>query len=133
MLKVTQTICATLSIAAISAVAIGCGDAVSSGNLNLQMELRFFDTTVDSGYVLLAAESTGGAAGVVSLVCTGIVQTSGNSPLRDSTFVARGTTDREVSEMCTASAGEFFAEGTAVTVIPAAPIPPGSTETGSAP
>ena len=99
----------------------------------MQMELRFFDTTLDSGYVLLAAEATGGAGGVVSLVCTGIVQTSGNSPRRDSTFVARGTTDREVSETCNASAGEFFAEGTAVTVIPAVPIPPGGTETGPTP
>ena len=127
MLKLMRTTCTPLSIAAILAAAIGCGDAVSSGSLNMQMELRFFDTTLDSGYVRLDAAASGGTGGFVSLVCTGIVQTSGNSPLRDSTFVARGTTDREVSEMCTASAGEFFAEGRAVTVIPAPPIPPGGT------
>ena len=124
MLKGMRTICAALSIAATSTAAIGCGDPVSAGSLNFQMELRFFDTTPDSGYVLLAVEATGGAAAVVSLACTGIMQTSGPSPLRDSTFVARGTTDREVSEMCTASSGEAFVEGRAVTVISALPARP---------
>ena len=118
MLKVTRTLCATLSIATASTAAIGCGDAFSSGSFNFQMELRFFDTTLDSGYVLLTAEATGGTAEVVSLACTGILQTSGTSPLRDSTFVERGTADREVSEMCTASAGGDFTEGRAVTTIP---------------
>ena len=116
-----RTICATLSIAATSTAAIGCGDAVSAGSINFQMELRFFDTTVDSGYVLLTVQSTGGTAAVVSLACTGILQTSGASSLRDSTFVARGPTDREVSETCTASSGEAFVEGRAVTIIPALP------------
>ncbi len=119
-----RTLRATLAIAAISTAAIGCGDAVSAGSLNLQMELRFFDTTLDSGYVLLAVEATGGTGGVVSLACSGILQTSGTSQLRDSTFVARGTTDRQVSETCTASAGETFVEGRAVTVIPALPARP---------
>lgn len=119
-----RTICATLSIAATSTAAVGCGDAVSAGSINFQMELRFFDTTLDSGYVLLTVEATGGSTGVVSLACTGILQTSGTSSLRDSTFVARGTTDREVSEMCTASTGEVLVEGRAVTIIPALPARP---------
>lgn len=105
----------------VSLAAIGCSDTAGSGSLAIQIELRFFETTPDSGYVRLNAVAFGGTAANIALNCTGCLPLSGTSPLKDSTFVEKGPADQVVSVMCTASVGDAFTQGGSSTLIPARP------------
>ena len=105
----------------VSMAAGGCSNTASSGSLSIQLELRFFETTSDSGYVRLNVVALGGTAANVALNCTGFLPLSGDSPLRDSKFVEKGPTDQVVSETCTASVGDASAQGGSSTLIPAKP------------
>ncbi len=105
----------------VSMVANGCFSTADIGSLSLQVELRFFETTSDSGYVRLNAVAFGGTAANIALNCTGFLPLSGTSPLRDSTFVEKGLTDQVVSETCTASVGDASTQGGSSTLIPAKP------------
>ena len=107
----------------VSLGAIGCFDTAGSGSLAIQVELRFFETTPDSGYVRLNAVALGGIAANIALNCTGFLPLSGTSPLNDATSVEKGPADQVVSETCTASAGDASTQGGASTVIPARPAP----------
>ena len=105
----------------VSMVANGCFSTADIGSLSLQVELRFFETTSDSGYVRLNAVAFGGTAANIALNCTGFLPLSGTSPLRDSTFVEKGLTDQVVSETCSASVGDASTQGGSSTLIPAKP------------
>ncbi len=107
----------------VSLAAIGCSDTAGSGSLAIQVELRFFETTPDSGYVRLNALAFGGTAVDIALNCTGFLPLSGTSPLKDSTFVEKGPADQVVSETCTASVGDASTQGGSSTLIPARPAP----------
>ena len=107
----------------ISLAAIGCSDTAGSGSLAIQVQLRFIETTPDSGYVRLNAQAFGGTAASIALNCTGFMPLSGDSPLNDSTFVEKGLTDQVVSETCTASVDDASTQGSSSTLIPARPAP----------
>ena len=100
-------------------VASGCFGVTGGGGINLQIELFFFDTSLDSGYVLLTAAASTGTVTGAALNCTGFIQVSGTGSVRDSTFVERGTADRVVSETCVASLDGETVQGGASTSIPA--------------
>ena len=105
----------------VALVAIGCSNTAVSGSLSIQVQLRFFETTPDSGFVRLDAAALGGTAANIAVNCTGFLSVSGTSPVRDSTFVEKGPADQVVSETCTASVGDASTQGGASTVIPARP------------
>ena len=107
----------------VSLAAMGCSNTALSGSLSIQVALRFFETTPDSGYVRLDASAFGGTAANIALNCTGFLPLSGSSPLKDSTFVEKGLTDQVVSETCTASVGDASTQGGSSTLIPARPAP----------
>jgi hypothetical protein len=100
-------------------VASGCLGVTGGGGINLEIELLFFDTTPDSGYVLLTAAASVGAVAGAALNCTGFIQASGTRSVRDSTFVERETEDRVVSETCVASLNGETVQGGASIAIPA--------------
>ena len=86
----------------VSLAANGCSDTAGSGSLAIQIELRFFETTPDSGYVRLNAVAFGGTAVDIAPNCAAFLPLSGTSPLKDSTFVEKGPADQVASETCTA-------------------------------
>ncbi len=100
-------------------VASGCLGVTGGGGINMQIELLYFDTTTDSGYVLLTAAASSGTAVGPALNCTGFIQVSGTGSVRDSTFVGRETEERVVSETCVASRDGETLQGGASTSIPA--------------
>ncbi len=121
--RVLGPVVASVMWGVVSLGASGCSNSALSGSLSIQVALRFFETTPDSGYVRLDASALGGTAANIALNCTGFLPLSGTSPLKDSTFVEKGPADQVVSETCTASVGDASAQGGASTLIPAKPAP----------
>ncbi len=115
----TTVVTLLVALGVMPLVASGCFGVTGGGGINMQIELFFFDTTPDSGYVRLTAAASGGTAAGVALNCTGFIQVSGTGSVRDSTFVAREAEDRVVSETCVASRDGETVEGGASTSIPA--------------
>ena len=115
----TNVLMLLAALGAMPFVAGGCFGVTGGGGINLQIELFFFDTTPDSGYVLLTAAASAGTAAGAALNCTGFIQASSTRSVRDSTFVERETADRVVSETCVASLNGETVEGGASVAIPA--------------
>ena len=115
----TTVVILLVALGVMPLVVSGCFGVTGGGGINMQIEMNFFDTTPDSGYVLLTAAASSGTVGGAALNCTGFIQASGTGSVRDSTFVERETEDRVVSETCVASLEGETVQGGASVSIPA--------------